>query len=242
MNKNKFAIISGASRGIGLALSEYFVKHNYDIAMIARDIDKLTHAKETLTGLNKNVSITVHDLDVSDSTKTYETIQTIIKNKGRLDVLFNNAGIAHFGTSELSLSDFEKMMSINVNGLFAAAKAAAEVMKQQKSGYIFNLASMSGKRTFPGSGGYCASKFAVVGLSEALFQEMAAYDVKVTAICPSLVDTSMTAWSDITNDKKIQLDDIVKTVDFCLNLSSHAVLSSIDVQCREFIKRVHKLQ
>jgi len=233
---NKFAIITGGSRGLGFAVAEYLGEKGYDLALIARNPERLEEAKSTLSKQFNKIDITIHAIDVSHSRDAYLKIKEIIAKKGRVDVLFNNAGIAEFGTSELDIDDFEKMQAVNVNGVFAVAKAVAEKMKEQKSGYIFNLASKAGKRPLARLGGYCASKYAVVGFSDSLYQELMEYGVKVTALCPSVTNTDMSRHIEFSDEQKIQLSDIVDTVDYLLKLSPYAVVSSVEIDCRKIVE------
>ena len=232
----KFAIITGASRGIGEGIARYFAKQGYDLALIARNKEALNRVKQSISSETPNINVNVYPLDISNTHETYRCIKTCIENKGRVDVLFNNAGMTIHGTSEVSIDEFQKINAVNVDGTFACAKAAAETMKKQGYGYIFNLASILGKMTLGEHGVYCSGKFAVVGFSESLLRELLPYGVKVSSLCPSVVDTQMTRDFDMPNEEKIQVNDIVKTVDYLLSLSTHAVIPTIDIHCKAIIE------
>jgi len=233
---NKFAIITGASRGIGLGVAKYFAQHGYDLALIARDPERLETARTEILKHSTGIDITIHSIDISNSHKTYNNVKDLITKKGHVDVVFNSAGILVMGGIDVDIDDFERLHAINVNGMFAVAKAAAEKMKQQQSGYILNLASLSGKQARIDNGAYASSKFAVVGFSAALFKELMPYNIKVTTLCPSVIDTDMTVEYPIPNEQKIQVSDIVDTVDYLLKLTSHAVISSVDIQCKAIVE------
>ncbi|OGT30679.1 MAG: hypothetical protein A3E87_06880 [Gammaproteobacteria bacterium RIFCSPHIGHO2_12_FULL_35_23] len=227
-----FALITGASRGIGLAIAEYFAKKNYNLALVATNQQRLEQVKEQLLKLNANINITIHSIDLAETKTAYLLIKNIIsQNNGRLDILFNNAGILEPGGSELSLEKFARLHAVNVQGSFAVVKAAVEFMKLQKSGYIFNVASTAGLRGVAEFGGYCSTKYALVGLTESLFHELMPYGIKVTALCPGVIDTDMTKDFRRPNDKKLVAADVVKTVDYLLSLSSNAMVSSIIIDC-----------
>ncbi|MCE3237192.1 MAG: hypothetical protein K0R24_173 [Gammaproteobacteria bacterium] len=234
---SKFAIITGASRGIGECVAHYFASQGYDLALIARNEEALSKTKAAINADFPAIKITTHALDISDAKNTYDQIKACIHAAGKIDVIFNSAGISINGTSTLSIDDFQKLQLINVSGMFAVAKAAAEMMKEQGSGYIFNVASMSGKRALVRNGGYASTKFAVVGFSEALFKELMPYGVKVTVLCPSVVNTEMTRHFDMPLEHKIEVQDIVKTVDYLLSLSSAAVIPSIDIHCKAIVEK-----
>ncbi len=202
----KHAIITGASRGIGYEVSAYFAIKGYNLSLIARSQESLDSAIEALQSAFPGSDIKGYSLDVSQMEEAYNTIKTVIaEHGGQIDILFNNAGIAERGTTDMPLSEFADVQAINVNGAFAVAKSVAECMREQRSGYIFNLASNSGKRARANMGGYAASKFALVGFSQSLFREMLPYGVKVTSICPSIVATSMTKKSPLPDEKKFSL-------------------------------------
>lgn len=233
------ALITGASRGIGKEVAYYFADEGYDLILVARNEAALNALKAALIDKHDEIDVIVKPLDLSgDTTSVYNDIKACIDAKGRLDVLFNNAGILINGTLEVSLADFEQMHQVNINGLFAVAKAAAHMMKQQKSGYIFNLASLLGKRTITGFGAYASTKFAVVALSDTLSKELASHGIKVTSLCPSVTDTDMTSNFDLPGSEKIQVADIAKTVDYLLSLSASAIVSTVDIHCRELLAQM----
>ena len=170
---NKHAIITGASRGTGYEVAAYFARNGYDLSLIARSEENLAQAIKMLQSKFPDIDMKGYAVDVSQMEAAYDAMKAIIsEHTGRVDILFNNAGIAEQGTTDMSLSEFAKIQSVNMNGAFAIAKDAAECMREQRCGYIFNLASVSGKRARAHMGGYAASKFALVGFSQALFREM----------------------------------------------------------------------
>lgn len=233
---NKFAIITGASRGIGKTVAHYFVTQGYDVALLARNAELLQKVKQEFLTVNSKVSIETYALDVADMPATYQLITDILNKHANVDVLINNAGIADLGTTDMTLEDFAKIQAVNVNGMFAVAKAVAEKMRAQQSGYIFNVASMSGKRATAKLGAYCASKHAVVGFTESLLRELMPYGIKVTSICPGLVDTDMTKNAKIANADKIQSEDIVKIIDSLLSLSAAAIVKTVNIECKSYIE------
>lgn len=232
----QYALITGASSGIGKAVAQYLAKENYHLILIARNLKKLEKTKNELAKINHQIDIQIHSIDLSNLEESYRKVTNIINSIEELAVTFNNAGIARYDTSETSLDDFKALMDTNVNGMFAVAKASALKMKKQNSGYIINLSSAAGIRAYPRAGSYAASKFAVVGFSQALMKEMANYKVKVTSICPSAIDTDMTKNFQLDNKEKLKTNDIVKTVDYLLNLGETAIIDHIVIEVRELIK------
>ncbi len=228
-----FAIVTGASRGIGKAVAKYFAEQGYDLALIARDPKRLENTVTELLQLTAgNIQIKPYAIDIANHKAVTITMNSIIEAQPSIDILFNNAGILLPGTTALSVDDFNHMLQVNLLGAFAVAKPVAEQMQRQGFGYIFNLASNGGKRALPNVGGYCATKFGLVGLNEALQKELATNHVKVTALCPSVTDTDMTQDFTIINEEKIQTEDIVKTVAYLLSLNKNTHVPEIIIKCR----------
>jgi short-subunit dehydrogenase len=232
----QLAIITGASRGIGKEAALYFAKCGYDVALIAQS----EQALKTLSAQIKKeygVNTGVFALDVSDKAQVEQCITTIAKAHDTIDVLVNSAGILNRGTCEISHQKFDKMIDVNVGGVFNLIHAVTPLMKKQCSGAIFNLASNAGKRPLARSGAYCMSKYAVVGFSQSLSLELAPFNIKVTAICPGVVDTDMTAdFDDYPNDEKITCKDIITTIDYLLKLGPNASVDEVVIKSSHAMK------
>jgi len=166
------------------------------------------------------------------------TVRDILINLGRIDILINNAGIFELGSLNVSTETFEKLFHINLRAPFCFMKEILPVMQKRKSGHVINIGSISGVEGFSGYGAYAASKFGLVGLSEALCKEFAGDGVKVSTICPSFVNTSMAqdALAPIDGDLMIQPSDIVKTVLWLLSLSNGAVVNRVVINCSATIE------
>ena len=231
----KFAIVTGGSKGIGLAVAKLLAQKGYDLALVARDHKKLLKAKSMLQDCHNAIRVTTHSVDLENAADAYHQIKAICQTHESIDLLFNNAGIAVNGADELEIEAMQSLMNINFIGAFAVLKAVLEKMKIQKSGYIINLSSLSGRRALARSGGYCASKFALSGFSESLFKRYTEMGIKVTAICPSTIDSDMTRHFAIDNQDKITQQDMVKTVDYLLSLGKNAVVPFIEVHCKALV-------
>ncbi len=234
MSKNPVALITGASRGIGKAVAMNFAKLGYDVALIARN-EKLLQDVSNEIKVTYKVNTGVFALDVADIDKVETAVNKIINAHGKIDVLFNNAGIVYLGTSEVNPDEFQRMLDVNVKGVYNFVHAVAPQMKKQRSGYIMNLSSMAGKRALEATGVYGLTKYAVCGFNEALFYEMLEYNVKVTALCPSVIATDMTSnMPNFPDEEKIQLEDIIETVNFLLKLGANALIKDIEIYNRRF--------
>lgn len=231
---SQVAVITGASQGIGAALADYFASQDYNIALLARNKSQLQTVQEQLIN-NYSVNVTIHPTDVGDQTAVNDSIQAILEHHQHIDVLFNNAGVAHKGTSELETEKFEQMVQVNLLGAFYVLQAVTTHMKQRGSGYIFNLISRSGVIARPTVGGYAATKFGLKGYSEALYKELAPLGIKVTALHPGWVETPMTRDVNVPANEKIQTDDIANMVDALLRLNTFTHISDIVIEPRQAI-------
>lgn len=231
--KKKIAIITGAGSGIGRAIALDLAHQNYHVILIGRHAKKLHLTVDQIKKSRKNAYCV--ELDISNEKQVKLAIKEIIKLHKKVDVLINNAGIFYEGTTKIKSDELQEMIQTNLLGAIYVATAVAQQMKKQKSGYIINMASLAGKRTFSNLGAYSASKFGLLGFNEALFKEMLAYRVKVTAICPSIVNTPMTKDFDMPNRIKIQPHDIVKTVNYLLSLDFNSAIKDIDINCAEIV-------
>jgi len=227
-----FAIVTGGSRGIGYAIAEYLAAQDYDLALVARNETRLIEAKQRIGDKFSSINVDTYPVDLQDIRTTHDLIDNMITKRGRVDVLFNNAGVAYFGGSDIDFDQFEEMLTVNVSGAFAVAKAVAAHMKKQQHGYIINLASMAGLRPLAVTGAYSATKHAVVGFSNALYQEMLPLNVKVCVLCPSMIDTDMTQRWDFPNEDKIQLTDLVRAVEYLLQQGPTATTPVLEVHCK----------
>lgn len=201
----KVWFISGCSTGFGRALSLELLAQGYQVVVTARKVadiaDILAIDEANTLGLA---------LDVTVPEQVTAAVQAAIAHFGRIDVLVNNAGIGYFGAVEESEeSEVRRMFEINVFGLARLTQEVLPFMRKQRSGHILNVASIGGLRSFPGVGFYNATKYAVDGLSEALYKEVSPLGIKVTVICPSGFRTDWAGRS--AKNTAISIDDYATT-------------------------------
>lgn len=227
--------MTGASRGIGACVAEGLVSDGYSLVLVARSEDALKQVAQRITPIQKEgaPSVLTYPLDVQDYKGIEALVSFVVEKFGRIDLLFNNAGIGLLGTLDVAIEDFNKVMSVNLVGPFCLLKAVVPVMKKQASGTIINVASRAGKVGFAEYGVYGASKFGLVGLSESLYHEVSPLGIKVTTLCPSWVDTDMAEHSDLPTEEMISPDDIMKSVRWLLSLSPAAVVKELIIECRK---------
>lgn len=228
MSTNKIAIVSGASKGIGKAIALGLAKLNYQTILTGRNHAELKLVSQQIVQ-NKGLAPDLFPFDITDSAAVKNFATKVISTYKRVDVLVNNAGIYFDGTLTISEEDFEKQLTTNLTAQHKILKEFVPVMKRQKSGYILNIASRSGKVGFAKSGAYSASKFAFVGLSEALYRELNPLGIRVTALCPGWVNTKMAfqAGTPLSEDEMIQPNDLFLTIKWLLNLSPGACVKEV---------------
>jgi len=238
MNKIKTAIITGAGRGIGRAIAIGLAKEGYIPVLISRTKRRLEAvADEIKTTTNHKIDPAVYVIDITDHYKIPDVIEAIKNKFKRIDILVNNAGALIKGTVGVSKEDLNKLIETNLVAPFLFINEIVAIMKEQKGGYIFNIASRAGKIGFEESGIYSASKFGLVGYSESLYKNLAHFGIKVTSICPSWVDTRMAriAGSPFASEEMIQPQDIMETINWLLNLSDAACVKDVIIECRKAI-------
>lgn len=215
--EGKTVIVTGAARGIGRGIAEAFASEGANVVLA--DLGALADKPQgdwnyALSGESELASaakaIRAHggncaaiEVDVADRASCQNLVDRTVAAFGSVDVIVNNAGIIQTGAlADFAERDWERVFAVNVKGIFLLAQAALPHLKR-RGGLIINIASVAGKRGFPQMGAYCASKFAAICLTQSLAAELAEYGIRVNAICPGNVDTSM--WHDhLSRSKFIQ--------------------------------------
>ncbi len=184
----KTVLITGGSRGLGLVLAREFIKEKAQIAICARNGEELERARMDLQ--NRGAEVLALVCDVRDKNQVEQMIETVRNRFGQIDVLINNAGVIQVGPLEhQTQKDFEDSMNVHFWGPFYTMQAVIPEMQKRGEGRIVNISSIGGKVSIPHFAPYCASKFALVGLSNTIGIELAKDGVAVTTICPGLMRT-----------------------------------------------------
>ena len=184
------ALVTGAGRGIGRATAEAFAREGWDVVVaelrpaLGRRVERALQKAGALAHFVAT--------DVRDVTSVRRTVRATLARFGRIDCLVNNAGVLEVGPLvDLPLADLDRMLAVNLRGPLLAARAVLPAMRRRGAGAIISVASQLGKHAAADYVVYCATKFGVVGLTEALAEETAASAVRVFSVCPGLVDTPM---------------------------------------------------
>ncbi len=198
--KGAAVLITGASAGIGKAAALAFGRERARLLLAARRRDRLEEVAAQVRALGGNA--VVAQIDVADRRQVQSAVDSAVSAFGRLDILINNAGIGYFGLLEdTPIEAVEALWAVNVMGTIYATQAVIPLMRKQGGGHIINIASVAGKRGNPGNSIYCATKFAMVGMSEALRVELHGSGIEVSVICPITTGTEFFEASSVRSKR-----------------------------------------
>lgn len=225
--ENKTAYITGGAKGIGFGIAEALVKNGVKVAISGRDTDALEKAQQALGKQN----VLILQSDIRNFNDERKAVEHIVSEFGKLDIVIANAGIGKFAPiDEMSLEDWNAMIDTNLTGAFHTLKAAVEQLKENK-GYYISIASLAGANFFAKGAGYNASKFGLVGFTQAAMLDLRDYDVKCTTIMPGSVTSNFNSHIPSEEDKwKIQPSDIGQMVVDLLRMNPNVLPSKIEVR------------
>ncbi len=192
---SKIVLITGSNSGIGLATAVLLAEKGYKVYATMRNLDKKQNLENKAR--EKNVNVNILQLDVTDDASVKNAVNEVMEKERRIDVLVNNAGYGLMGPMEtISIDKIKKQFEVNFFGLIRITQAVLPQMRKQNSGHIINLSSIAGVRGITAADLYCASKFAVEGLTESMQVSMEGFGIKVSMIEPGPVDTGFIAGQD----------------------------------------------
>jgi NADP-dependent 3-hydroxy acid dehydrogenase YdfG len=191
MIKDKVAVVTGASSGIGYATALALAKAGAKVAAGARRVDKLESLQKEIQ--EDNGEILIEKLDVTKKEDCNSFIDIVVNKWNHIDILINNAGIMPLSFfKNLKINEWDQMIDVNLRGVLYCTAAAIPTMINNKSGHIINISSVAGRIIFPAGSVYCATKHAITAFSEGLRQELSQrYNIKVTCIEPGVVATEL---------------------------------------------------
>jgi len=226
--EGKVAYITGGSKGIGLGVAKCLLNQNMKVAISGRSVETLRSA-EAILGNSDNLMTLVSDVTTYED--EVEVANAITARWGQLDVVLANAGVGNFAAvDKMSLEQWNEMVQTNLTGAFHTLKATVELLKHSK-GYYMTLASLAGTNFFAQGAGYNATKFGVVGFTQAAMLDLRKYDIKVTTIMPGSVATYFNGNTPSEKDAwKIQPEDIGKLVIDLLTMHPRTLPSKIEVR------------
>lgn len=226
--KNKVVYITGGSKGIGYGTAKKLVAEGMKVAISGRNLKTIQEAAASLGNEDQVLAI---DSDVTQLKAEQLAIETILKKWGQLDVVLANAGVGNFAPiDQMSEQQWHQMINTNLNGVFHTLKASVEALKQSK-GYYITLASLAGTNFFEKGAGYNATKFGVVGFTQAVMLDLRQYGIKVSTIMPGSVATHFNNHEPSEKDAwKIQPEDIGELVYDLLKMNPRTLPSKIEVR------------
>ena len=225
------AIVTGGSKGIGLEVARALLSERAGVVICGRDQAALDQA---VKDLEKPAAgrIAGYRADVSDSKQVEALFAFADKELGKLDILINNAGMGIFrATGELTVEEWDQVISTNLSGSFYCSRAAIERFQRNSGGSIINVSSLAGKNPFAGGAAYNASKFGLNGFSEAMMLDHRNDNIRVSYVMPGSVDTAFAGHETRhKSDWKIAPEDIAQIVVDILRMPSRTLISRVEVR------------
>ncbi len=225
------AIITGASQGIGKAIAEKLAENGCHLALCSRSIEKLAALKMELSQAYPNINIYVESVDVSNKAAVIKFASNALKEFKNIDFLINNAGTFIPGSiCNEEDGNMEKMIETNLYSAYHLSKAIVPSMIKQKKGHIFNMCSIASQMAYDNGGSYSISKFALLGFSKCLREEMKPHNVKVTHLMPGATRTPSWDGVDLPDERFIPAKDIAEIVWSTYTLSQSTNIEDIVVR------------
>ena len=229
--KNKNALITGAGKGIGKAVAIALAKEGVNVILVARTQADLDQVAQEVNALGVKSLTLIADVANIDSVNT--AVEKALSEFKTIDILINNAGIAAFGKFlELEPEAWERIIQVNLMGTYYATRAVLPNMIERQTGDIINISSTAGLSGNALTSAYSASKFAVLGLTESLMQEVRKYNIRVTALTPSTVATDMAKELKLTDgnpDKVMQAEDMAELIIAQLKLNRRVFIKNSSI-------------
>jgi NAD(P)-dependent dehydrogenase (short-subunit alcohol dehydrogenase family) len=225
----KVALVTGGSRGIGRAIAVRLAGLGSDVAICARDEAKLREAETVIRATGARALAIRADVTLaSDVTKLVEKVEL---EPGTISLLVNNAGMGLFGpVHEKTEAEWERLMDTNVKSVFLVSRAVIPGMIQRGGGDIINISSLAGKSVFAGGGVYCASKWAVQGLSGCMAEELREHGIRVSTVCPGSVATEFAGRGPKDATKVLRPEDVAHAVAMIAMQGPQSFVSEVNVR------------
>ena len=239
---SKIVFITGATAGFGKACAEKFAAYGYDLILNGRRNDRLQQLCTSLE--NKyNIAVLTLPFDVREEKAVFDSINSLPAEWKKIDILINNAGLA-LGSDyfeEADLEDWNTMVDTNIKGFMYVAKAVSQLMAICKQGHIINMGSVAGKQVYEKGNMYCATKYAVDALNQAMRIDLLRHNIKVTAIHPGAAETEFgivrfkgdesTAKSVYNGIEPLTAEDIADVIYYCTTLPPHVCINDLVITC-----------
>jgi NADP-dependent 3-hydroxy acid dehydrogenase YdfG len=224
--KGKIALITGASRGIGLAIARSLAGLGAKVALCARDPKRLEAAAAGLK--QAGASVVAIPADVRGANEIADLVRETEQSLGPIEILVNNAGIGYFApVQEASEANWDAVLDTNLKAVFLLSKAVAPGMIQRRGGHIINIGSLSGKSAFAGGAIYCASKWGLLGLTQCMAEDLRPHGVRVSAVLPGSVATDFSPHTGKDTSKMLQPEDVAHAVESIVTQAPQSFISEV---------------
>ena len=232
----RVALVTGGSRGIGRAVLEALLRRHWTVAFCSRSQQNVDKAVRALKGVHDD-RIEGRRVDVGDQQQVDAWVADVAERHGRIDLVVNNAGLGRFApVDEMEGDDWRDQLRTNLDGPFYMTRAASRFMKERGEGWILNVASLAARSSFAGGAAYNASKFGLLGLSDAAMLDLRSHGIKVVAILPGSVDTEFHAAAHPDRDEEnknawmLRPEDVARAVLDVLSYPDRALPSRIELR------------
>lgn len=228
---NKTVLITGITKGIGRALAELFAEEGFNIAGCARNEKELNTFKAELWNKYENQRFLLASVDISDKIAVQAFASDVLTEFETIDILINNAGM-YIPGSILQEDDgvFETQIQTNLASAYHLTREIVPTMKNRKHGYVFNICSTASITAYANGGSYCISKYAMLGMTKVLREELKEHNVNVTAILPGATLTSSWNGTDLPESRFILPKDVAETIWSIYNLSGNTVVEEVVIR------------
>jgi len=224
--EGKVALVTGASRGIGLAIARSLAGLGAKVALCARGPQKLEAAA---AGLKRaGATVAAIPADIRNANEIASLVRETGQSLGPIEILINNAGIGYFApVQEASEANWDSVLDTNLKAVFLLSKAVAPGMIERREGHIVNIGSLAGKSAFAGGAIYCASKWGLLGLTQCMAEDLRAFGVRVSAVLPGTVATDFSPHTGKDTSKMLQPEDVAHAVESIVTQAPQSFISEV---------------
>jgi short-subunit dehydrogenase len=227
----KLIVVTGGSKGIGRAILEKFASQDFDVATCARNEKELAELTSEFKSKFSGINVYTLVADMADKAQVEKFTKFIGGLQRHVDVLVNNAG--YFIPGEISTEPdgtLESMINANLYSAYHTTRGLVQKMKDRKEGHIFNICSIASIKAYANGGSYAISKFAMLGFSKCLREELKPFNIRVTAVMPGATKTRSWEGADFPDERFMKIEDIAETIWAANNLSSRSVVEEIIIR------------
>ena len=225
--KDQIAVITGAGRGIGAAIARKLAEMGAQAVLCGRTRGPLESTAAAISKAGGQAEVV--ECDVTDLRSVERAAAHVERTFGRTDVLVNNAGVGGFGgpLHQMPPESWDQVLNTNLRGVYYCIRAFAPMMIRARSGHIINISSLAGKNALPNGAAYAASKWGLNGLSYSVAEELRAYNIRVSVICPGSVDTELSPHAGKDHTKMLRPEDVAHAVAMLVTQAPQSFASEI---------------